>query len=355
VDDQTVSQSIAAVFYRNEIAPHLPPVLLDFHAHVWRKSDWRTVPWKSGAPGGTYMAADEDYPVERLIEDGRRCFPDREYRAVCFGYPTPSAVNEKDTRYVAEAGRRRGMYPLMIAGSPLAVPAEVIRQRLEAGGFLGFKVYLPWHGDDYGNTSVADMVGPNEMDIAQELGLVVLLHVPRAGRLADPEVQEGVRWLSKGWPGAKIVLAHCGRCYLPSEMERAIGSMRDLSNVLLDTSMVMDETVLRMVFDAIDSSRVLFATDFPVAAIVGRRVRVMDHWVDVVTGNAPASAYRVRAEGIGATYMAREIALAVVTAGRAAAIGEERLRRIFYENGMSVLRSVRNGSAVKRAEEGWKA
>jgi predicted TIM-barrel fold metal-dependent hydrolase len=346
--------SSAYPLYKERIAPHLPPVILDFHAHTWRKSDWHAVPWKSGAAGGTYMVADEDYPVQRLIQDGRASFPDREYRAVCFGYPTPSADNEKDTRYVAAAGGRRGMYPLMIAGAPLKLPAELIRQRLLDGKFLGFKVYLPWHGDAYGDMRVQDMLSANEMDIAQDLGLVVLLHVPRSGRLADPDVQAGVRWLSEGWPRARIVLAHCGRCYLPAEMERAIGSVRDLSNVCLDTSMVMDETVLRMVFDGIDSSRVLFATDFPVAAMKGRRVRVMDHWVDVVTGEAPASAYRVPAEGIGAMYMSQEIALAVVTAGRAAGLAEKSLRDVFFENGMRLLRSVDNGAALERVEKAWR-
>jgi len=37
------------------------------------------------------------------------------------------------------------------------------------------------------------MLGPEEMELADELRLVVLLHVPRAGRLADPVVQAGVR------------------------------------------------------------------------------------------------------------------------------------------------------------------
>jgi predicted TIM-barrel fold metal-dependent hydrolase len=344
-----------STFYKELIAPHLPPIVLDFHAHTWRKSDWRSVPWESGAKGGKYMVAAEEYPVERLIADGHASFPDREYRAVCFGYPTPAADNVKDTAYVAGAGRKRGMYPLMIAGKSLKVPAELLRKRLDEGGFLGFKVYLPWYGDDYGNTSVADLLSPNEMDVAQELGLVVLLHVPRSGRLADPEIQAGVRWLSEGWPAAKIVLAHCGRCYLPAEIERAIGSLKTLSNVYLDTSMVMDETALRMVFDGVDSSRILYATDFPVAAMVGRRVRVLNHWVDIVTGDVPASAYRVKAEGIGATYMSLEVAFAVLTAGRAAGIGDAKLRRVFFENGMEVLRSVRNGTALKRAEEQWRA
>jgi predicted TIM-barrel fold metal-dependent hydrolase len=341
-------------FYEQEIAPFLPPAVLDFHAHTWRKSDWHAVPWKNDAAGGAYMVTEEDYPVEQLLEDGRRAFPDREYRAVCFGYPTPSANNEKDTRYVASAGTRRGVYPLMIAGAGLRVPAEVLRSRIEEHRFLGFKVHLPWHGDDYGRVRVQDMLSANEMDLADELGLVVLLHVPGSGRLADPEVQRGVRWLAEQWPHARIALAHCGRCYLPSEMKRAIGAVRDLPNVYLDTSMVMDETVLRMVFDSIDSARVLYATDFPVAAMRGRRVRIMDHWVDVVAGDAPASAYRVRAEGIGAACMALEIAYSVCMAAGCAGLSRAQISAVFFDNGMAILRAVMGGAMLRRVEAGWK-
>ena len=46
------------------------------------------------------------------------------------------------------------------------------------------------------------------------------------------------------------------------------------------------------------------------AAMRGRRVSVMDHWVDVVLPGYPKSAYRVDGE-IHATYMSLEIALAL--------------------------------------------
>jgi hypothetical protein len=95
--------------------------------------------------------------------------------------------------------------------------------------------------------------------------------------------------------------------------------------------MVMDETVLRMVFEGIDSSRVPYGTDFPVAAMTGRRVRMMDHWVDVVAPDAPASSCRVRAAGLP----------------------EEELRRVFFKNGMKVLTSVNGGTALARVEAGW--
>lgn len=299
------------------------------------------------------MVTGEDYPVESLLADARRAFPDREYRAVCFGHPGPQIDNERDTAAVVEAGSARGMYPLMVAGAELGVPREVLRRRIEEGRFLGYKVFLNWQGDDYGDKRVQDMLGPNEMDLADQMGLVVLLHVPRAGRLADPEIQRGVQWLARGWPRARIVLAHCGRCYLPPEMEKAVASVRDLPNVWMDTAMVMDETVLRMAFDSLGPGRVLFATDFPVAAMRGRRVRVMSHWVDIVEPGNPSSAWRVPAEGIPVTFMAVEIAAAVLSAARAAGLSKDEVDGVFFGNGMGILAGVDGGRAIRRVEEAW--
>lgn len=353
MDESDRYRTVDLPFFQNEVAPFLPPVVLDFHAHIWSRANWRSVPWEGRGKGGTYMVTDEEYPIERLLADASRAFPGREYRAVCFGHPGPMADNEKDTAFVAAAGRRRGIYPLMVAGAELGVPKEVLRRRIEQHNFLGYKVFLNWVGDEYGDKRVEDMLGPNEMDLAHEMGLVVLLHVPGAGRLADPEVQRGVRWLAESWPGARLVLAHCGRCYLPAEMEKAARFLRDLPNVCLDTAMVMDEVVLQMAFDAIGPARVLFATDYPVAAMRGRRVRVMDHWVDVVQGDYPASAYRVRAEGIRATFMSVEIALAVIAAARRAGLAEKDLRAVFFDNGMRILEGVGGGKAIRRVEGAW--
>ncbi len=340
-------------FYDAEIAPRLPPRLLDFHAHVWQRSSWRTVPWEGSAKGSSYMVTDVDYPVESLLADAQRAFPGREYRAVCFGHPGPQIDNEKDTAVAAAAGRTRGIYPLMVAGAELRVPQEILRRRIEEHGFLGYKVFLNWLGDDYGDKKVEDMLGANEMDLADRLGLVVLLHVPRSGRLADPDIQRGVRWLAGSWPGARIVLAHCGRCYLPAEMEKAVHAVRDLPNVWMDTAMVMDETVLQAAFETLGPDRVLFATDYPVAAMRGRRVRVMDHWVDVVEPGNPASAWRVPAPGIRSTFMAVEIAAAILGAATRAGLTREQVHGVFFDNGMRLLAGVDGGSGVRRVQQAW--
>lgn len=347
-------------FYRSRIAPILPPKVLDFHAHAWCYDQWLTSKGDInhellagldstmvGSFGSAkYMATEIQYTVEQLLADGRRIFPDREYQAVCFGQPTPSADIHLTNQYILHKGSQVSLYPLLVAGGG-KIPIQELRKQINLGGFFGIKVFLNWIGNDYKNIQIEDMLTPEEMEIANDARLVVLLHVPRSERLADPEIQLGVKKYALRYPKANIVLAHCGRCYNPDEMRKAIHSIHDLDNVYMDTSMVMDPLVLERVIREIGSQRLLFATDFPVAAMRGRRVNIMDHWVDVVLEGYPQSDYRVASNGIRASFMAYEIAMAIELAAEASGLTEGQLKKIFFDNGVAVLKKVMEGEQWK--------
>ena len=250
--------------------------------HTWLSAHWRDVAWETDAAGGKYMVTIADYGIEALREDGRAVFPDRPYHAVCFGYPTPVADVRKTNDYSAEAGQQPGRFPLLLAGRGLE-PIEEMERRIREQGFFGYKVLLPWLGDDYGSVTIEDMLGEAEMELANRLRLVVLLHVPRSRRLADPVVKAGVRKYAREYPDTQFVLAHCGRCYLPDEMAEAIGAVADLPKRL--PGHLHGDGPHRPAGHAGRTStppRLLFATDFPVAAMRGRRVYAADHWVDLV-------------------------------------------------------------------------
>jgi hypothetical protein len=338
-------------FYRKNIAPLLPPAVLDFHAHTWSSANWTAKPWETGLPGGKYMVTNEEYLPEDLLRDGSLCFPDRPYYAVCFGYPTPVVDWIKDTEFIIQASRRHNrLFPLVLGGRELNLTREHYEAAMNREPFFGFKVFLNWFGDNYGNKSIDEMLGPVEMRLAHERRLIVLLHVPRSGRLADPDIQKGVRRLALEYPGSQIVLAHAGRCYLPGEMKAAIGGIADLPNVALDTSMVMDPVTIQLAMREIGPRRLLFATDFPVAAMRGRRVRVMDHWVDVVAPGYPKSAYRVEGD-VPAVFMTWEIILAIHWASDLCGLGLEDRHGIYYDNGIRLLQQVDGGKTMAA----WKA
>ena len=336
-------------FYKERVSSFLPEKILDFHAHVWTADQWLGSENKSESVSSIelgkfetakYMVTRTQYSMESLKRDLSLIFPDKECSAVCFGQPTPAVNVDKTNEYVgssAEAGRQ---FPLLVCGGG-CVCADKIYESVTKSGFYGYKVFLNWVGNDYGKVTVEDMLLPDEMDIANELGLIVLLHVPRSLRLADPEIGAGIRKLSKQYPNAKIVLAHCGRCYDPYHMRKAISSVADLANVSMDTSMVMDAVSIAVAMREMGPSRFVYATDLPVAAMFGRRVTIKDHWVDLVLDGYEPSDFRVMSDNMNATYMAHEIAIAVEHAADLTGISQAELKSIFYDNGMKLLKSVK--------------
>jgi predicted TIM-barrel fold metal-dependent hydrolase len=349
--DSEYYQQVDLPVYREELEPVLPDTILDFHAHVWTRDHWRRVPWEAGVPGGKYMVVRTDYGFDALQADLARFFPTRRVDAVCFGYPIPSSADlDAGNRYLARGGGHAGRYPLMVVHKD-ETPKAVLEQQVREGIFFGYKVGLPWHGNDYGDVTVEDMLTAAQMELADELSLVVLLHLPRAGRLADPANSASLRRLAARYPRAQIVLAHCGRAYCPDVMRRGIGAVRDLDNVYFDVSMVQDPVVLQILFQHVDSRRVLFGSDLPVAAMRGRRVCVNDHWVDVLREPDQGSGYRVGLKQLRATFMVYEIIRAVRDAAEFAGLSNSQLSAIFFDNGMALLYAAMEGGQMRRIRE----
>ena len=346
MEEKMTNKEKEEAFYREYIGSKIPEKILDFHVHLWRREQWKNAKSAESA-SERYMVTEKQYPVSAFLEDGALCFPGKKYHAVCFGYPSPSGDTDMTNAYVAECAKKsENLFPLMVAGSG-RVPPEILEDRLDGGGFLGYKVYLNWVGNDYGDIKVEDMLTSFEKELAERRRLIIMLHVPGAGRLADPEIQRGATELAKECPSANIVLAHCGRCYHPIEIIKAAPSleiMAKLGNVYMDTAMVMEPAVIETVIKTMGHDKLLFATDFPIAAMRGRRVNIMDHWVDVVETGYPESDFRVASDMFGATYMAREICLAILIAAETLGLDAKALGDIFFENGMKLLERKRKGN-----------
>jgi len=341
INEQKHYETVDMPFYKENIEPRIPESILDFHTHVWHPSHFKINPLKDSQKGSNYVVVHRpEYTFSSLLKDANKIFPGKKYKAVCFGIPNPSSEPIITNEYVSKGAKSiPSMFPLMIAGNGL-FSAEELEKTIIEGGFFGYKVFLNWLGDDYGDITIEDMLSPVEMKIADKYNLIVLIHVPRSDRLANPIIQQGIRNLAENYPNAQIVLAHCGRCYLPDQMKLAAFSIRDLPNVNLDSSMVMDPTALEILLENIDSKRLLFATDFPIPSMRGRRVYVADHWVDLVLEGYPESSYRVQSDNMKASFMAYEIVLALIRAAERMKLGKKEIQGIFHDNGMNIINKV---------------
>jgi len=223
--------------------------------------------------------------------------------------------------------------------------AETILAGVRDGGFLGLKPYwrfVTWKSQ--ADVTLEDMVPPAMREAANEAGLIIMTHIPRLGRLADPVNIEGIRRLCAECPNAKIILAHFGRAYFPEAVGEGY-SLGDIDNLYPELSMVQDAEVIEGVFRHFDREKVLFGMDLPVAQEKGKCLGINGQRHFFTKKPHPWS---IHAEpgvyDIRCTLMAYEMARAIKKAAERAELTREEVEGVFGRNAERIVASVKKGA-----------
>ena len=176
-------------YYRSTIHDFLPQRLIDVHTHVYtaalkkpRKAGTgpkRTVTWPS-------RVASEN-PVEDLMESYRLMFPGKHVTPLMFASAGSRSDDfEAANSYVSDCGRAH-RFPALLFARP-DWTAEQFEQKAVAGGFVGAKVYLSLADERIAKNDIAifDFLPHHQLQVLNRRGWIVMLHIPRDGRLKDP-------------------------------------------------------------------------------------------------------------------------------------------------------------------------
>jgi len=325
--------------YHEVVAPVLGKSILDVHAHAMAQvpePQMRRVEHKY--PG----RESEPFPVEDLAATGQLMFPEQTYHAVVFGMPNPESAASSNAHVAEECRKRETFYPLYIPD--MQASEQQIRNTVLQGGFYGFKPYwlmVDWK-DEEDEVTVGDMLPAPYMRVADDWGLMIMLHIPGSKRLASASNIEWIQKLSREYPNAKIIIAHLGRSYCPWSMKGGISHLCDLPNVYWDTSFVQQSLSYKIFFDHVDPSKVMYGTDLPIGQTRGRRVCINDRWIDVTRDDLGWTASRDPQHSIEATFMTYEMIRAMREGAEEAGLSTADLRPIFFENGMRLIEDVQH-------------
>ena len=269
---QTTRQEANRMIFQEELDAFLPEEVLDFHVHLFGPG---VVP-----AGQTFSCAGHgitQYTLEDLRRDYAEALPRRNISAVCFGLPAPSMTAGPTTSTSRVCDGRR-FFPLRLF-DPRQDTAEAVRAELAEGGFRGIKPYPDYAGVADVRDAQIDLMLPDwVMRIIDELGLLVMLHIPRPGRLADPLNQQQLVRLCRTYPKATIVLAHVGRAYYLKNIVGHLADLVGLPNLYFDLTMVSNWEVLEYLFQSADAGRIVFGSDSPLAFAPGASVEINDQY-----------------------------------------------------------------------------
>ncbi len=333
-----------AEVYSSMIRDFLPDAIVDIHAHVWLDAYKRhgaaefdrVVSWPA------LVARDDS--MEDLVETYRILFPDKAVTPLVFGEAGPDDDLEGMNAYVAEAARSRG-FPALLFSRPEWDDAE-LEARLEAGSFAGIKVYLSFApsylpGDEI---RIFDFLPRRQLEAIDRRGGIVMLHIPRSGRLRDPVNLAQLLEIERDYPRLRLVVAHAGRAYCEEDLGAALGALRTTKRMLFDFSANTNAAVFSKFLDAFGPERCLFGSDLPITRMRMRRICRGGTYVNLVPkglyGDVSGDAHMAELEGQDALnlgFFLYEEILAIKKACETVGVGRAGAESIFHGNAMALL------------------
>lgn len=259
--------------FAQEFDGFLPDEILDFHVHVF---DRASAPTKDPFNAGGEVR--EQYTYDELQHDLAEIYPGRRTAAVCFGVPHTDSDLTANNRYVAAVPDPQRFFALRLFDPNEADHDAVIRE-LAGGAFRGIKPYVNYvRKADINQVEIHEMVPAWIMQAVHDLGQIVMLHIPRKARLADPLNQRQLVELAARYPKAKIIVAHIGRAYYLKNVLGKLDALKPFDNLYFDLTMVNHWEVMEHLFQTIPPHRILYGTDIPIALAPGKSVEINDQY-----------------------------------------------------------------------------
>lgn len=261
-----------------ELQQYLPPALFDSHAHLFRRHMFKPAMGNSMREAPDLTTVDVwRAEMEQQLGQGRLAggmFTPAPFVA-------PKDIHDENRWMLDMLSKQTGHFKGLALVAP-ELTADEMTQYLTMPAFAGFKPYHVYSHYSERSTYYAplDSYLPEwAWRMADEHGLVILLHMVRERALADPDNQREIREMCLRYPQAKLVLAHAARGFHAPNTQKGLPALRGLQNVWFDMSGICESTAIKAILDEVGPTRLMWGSDFPVSIMRAKAVTVGDSFV----------------------------------------------------------------------------
>lgn len=339
--------------YREQIEPYLPGRMIDIHCHVWLDRLLQPEPLKAGEVKRTVTwpsLVAKDNSVEDLQETYRLLFPGKSVTPLMFASANRRSL-EACNRYVADASRRTG-YPALYYSDPQE-DADTLEAHIREGGFLGTKSYLdlsPAYLPE-GEIRIFDFFPKEQLRRLDRMGAIVMLHIPRHGRLKDPVNIAQIMEIKQMFPNIRLIIAHIGRAYTHEDIGDAFERFkvcRECATLVFDFCANTSDHAMKKLLEAYGPRHALFGSDMPILRMRMRRIEENGTYINLIPPGLygdPRQDSHLREvsqeEGEKLTFFMYEEVLAFLRAASAVGLGANDLEDVFHHNGLALIEGAR--------------
>jgi uncharacterized protein len=332
-------------FYEKNIKRYLPEKMIDIHTHIWLKghigqmtaAPARTVAWPS------MVAADNS--VEDLIQTYLILFPGKTVTPMVFSQVVPECDLQSGNEYVRDCAAKHGFPSLMVMRPEL--DADEMEKSIKAKGFNGIKVYLTFSKAYIPEKEIRiyDFVPHHQLEVLNRRGLILMLHIPRDGRLGDPVNLEQLAEIDREYPDISVIIAHVGRAYCPEDVKNAFEVLTKTNNLLFDISANTNPEVFEKLINFIGPKRILFGSDLPVLRMRSGRICENGRYINLVPkgfyGDVSKDLHMREIDGPDAqklTFLLYEEIDAFRRASEKCGLDHKDIEDIFYNNARRIIK-----------------
>lgn len=264
-----------AEIYEKELKEFLPEKIFDSHIHLLDDTSFALgykFPDKN-----CYLKFGGKFTLETCMAYFKKLLPEQEIYINSFGSPDRDTILDAAAKYTGKVSDNENYFGMALVSPHDNI--EDIKRRIIENKLVGYKPYLNFvDWKDTKDITIFDMLPEEQMEYANSEKLVITLHIPRPGRLADPVNQKDMVSICKKYPDAKIIFAHIGRAYYLSNVVGFLQNIADLPNAYIDTAMINHEGVLEYVFKNFPVGKILFGSDAPIALLRGKSVEINNQY-----------------------------------------------------------------------------
>lgn len=310
--------------WEEELEGFVPARIFDAHAHLF----WHThLP-----PRHPKLKAWHDADDSTHRRWARRLYPGREIHFLYLGTPVPGIDVAAHNAFLRRQLARDPKSRVNFLVTPDCTP-EQIAATAKTPGFIGLKPYRLFSVNHNPDTCrIREFFPEPQLEVANELGLWVTLHLSRYHAAADAgNLRDLEEFTLRRYPRIKWILAHCARSFTYWPIRESVERLRELPNLFYDLSAVCDVRPILTLFQKEDVRRIFFGSDgISPTFFRGGYLALGRSWVTVAGDAFPEERFpHCDGRPVLAIY---ENLLAIKQAAEIAGFGRREVGQIFWQN-----------------------
>ena len=320
VYDARYEKKLAELFDR-----FMPEQIYDAHFHICKEYAKKT--GYIGDPYDQYTEFMQRYIGRKIAGGLLMASPSSKH--------TPEMIDAEND-YVISIAKREGL-EIGLLINPSYTKEKAIRMMAEHPEIKALKPYLTYStAEDNFESDLFDFAPEWMFEFADERELPIIVHLSHyQDMLSDERNIRDIRYASKKYPKAKIVLAHCAMGHHLQKLKWGLEKIADLENIWFDCSGSAEALTIYYCLKTFGVDKMLYGDDFNHGATPGRIVSFGANFFgfhpDFVTHTDLVPDYRYQPMD-----NARECLLALLEAAELLELSREDINKIFYENAVKL-------------------